>query len=43
MVVYQYGSIVLFNVPNHKVDEYLEVVRKHASGWLPEMRKDGEC
>ncbi|XWS75096.1 hypothetical protein CRYUN_Cryun01aG0055500 [Craigia yunnanensis] len=40
MVVYQYGSIVLFNVCEHEVDEYLKIVEKHASGLLPEMRKD---
>lgn len=42
MVVFQYGSIVLFNVLEHEVDGYLKIVRKHASGLLPEMRKDGE-
>ncbi|RYR25845.1 hypothetical protein Ahy_B02g059859 isoform A [Arachis hypogaea] len=41
MVVFQYGSIVLFNVPEHEVDGYLKIVQKHASGLLPEMRKDG--
>ncbi|KAK6270897.1 hypothetical protein POUND7_007995 [Theobroma cacao] len=35
-----YGSIVLFNVREHEVDEYLKIVEKHASGLLPEMRKD---
>ncbi|XP_021295734.1 uncharacterized protein LOC110425219 [Herrania umbratica] len=40
MVVFQYGSIVLFNVHEHEVDEYLKIVKKHASGLLPEMRKD---
>ncbi|KAK6228126.1 hypothetical protein SCA6_000466 [Theobroma cacao] len=40
MVVFQYGSIVLFNVREHEVDEYLKIVEKHASGLLPEMRKD---
>ncbi|TKY53532.1 Sporulation protein RMD1 [Spatholobus suberectus] len=40
MVVFQYGSIVLFNVPEHEVDGYLKIVKKHASGLLPEMRKD---
>ncbi|KAJ9159986.1 hypothetical protein P3X46_025431 [Hevea brasiliensis] len=40
MVVFQYGSIVLFNVREHEVDDYLKIVRKHASGLLPEMRKD---
>ncbi|BAT96224.1 hypothetical protein LR48_Vigan02g051400 [Vigna angularis] len=40
MVVFQYGSIVLFNVAEHEVDGYLKIVKKHASGLLPEMRKD---
>ncbi|EPS72085.1 hypothetical protein M569_02673, partial [Genlisea aurea] len=40
MVVFQYGSIVLFNVPHHEVDGYLKIVERHASGLLPEMRKD---
>ncbi|CAL0333452.1 unnamed protein product [Lupinus luteus] len=40
MVVFQYGSIVLFNVPEHEVDSYLKIVKTHASGLLPEMRKD---
>ena len=42
MVVFQYGSIVLFNVRDHEVDDYLKIVRRHASGLLPETRKDGE-
>lgn len=42
MVVFQYGSIVLFNVSDHEVDGYLKIVERHASGLLPEMRKDGE-
>ncbi|KAF9592986.1 hypothetical protein IFM89_019563 [Coptis chinensis] len=41
MVVFQYGSIVLFNIRDQEVDAYLKVVEKHASGLLPEMRKDG--
>ncbi|KAE9592415.1 hypothetical protein Lal_00028386 [Lupinus albus] len=40
MVVFQYGSIVLFNVPEHEVESYLKIVKAHASGLLPEMRKD---
>ncbi|XP_054802000.1 protein RETARDED ROOT GROWTH-LIKE [Prosopis cineraria] len=40
MVVFQYGSIVLFNVPENEVDGYLKIVERHASGLLPEMRKD---
>lgn len=41
MVVFQYGSAVLFNIDDHEIDSYLEVVRRYASGLLPEMRKDG--
>lgn len=33
---------MLFNVREHDVDGYLKIVEKHASGLLPEMRKDGE-
>ncbi|XP_022746550.1 uncharacterized protein LOC111296485 [Durio zibethinus] len=40
MVVFHYGSIVLFNVHEHEVDDYLKIVEQHASGLLPEMRKD---
>ncbi|XP_039021689.1 uncharacterized protein LOC120153894 isoform X2 [Hibiscus syriacus] len=40
MVVFQYGSIVMFNVHECDVDQYLKIVEKHASGLLPEMRKD---
>ncbi|KAK3126117.1 hypothetical protein QOZ80_7BG0614050 [Eleusine coracana subsp. coracana] len=40
MVVFQYGSIVLFNVSDLEADGYLKIVEKHASGLLPEMRKD---
>ncbi|GJR49050.1 sporulation protein RMD1 [Tanacetum coccineum] len=40
MVVFQYGSIVLFNVRDHEIDGYLKIVERHASGLLPEMRKD---
>ncbi|KAL5563329.1 hypothetical protein UlMin_033076 [Ulmus minor] len=39
MVVFQYGSAVLFNIEDHEVDDYLQLVRRHASGLLPEMRK----
>lgn len=42
IVVFQYGSIVLFNVPDNEIDGYLSLVKTHASGILPEMRKDGE-
>ncbi|CAL0308082.1 unnamed protein product [Lupinus luteus] len=40
MVVYQYGSAVLFNIEDHEVDHYLELVKRHASVLLPEMTKD---
>ncbi|CAI9759243.1 unnamed protein product [Fraxinus pennsylvanica] len=40
MIVFQYGSIVLFNVRDHEVDGYLKIVERHSSGLLPEMRKD---
>ncbi|CAD5179155.1 protein RETARDED ROOT GROWTH-LIKE [Musa acuminata AAA Group] len=40
MVVFHYGSVVLFNVTDHEADGYLKIVEKHASGLLPEMRKD---
>ncbi|KAL6010390.1 hypothetical protein ACLOJK_000821 [Asimina triloba] len=40
MVVFQYGSAVLFNIADNEVERYLDVVRKHASGLLPEIRKD---
>lgn len=42
MIVFQYGSAVLFNIADHEAEEYLDIVRKHASGLLPEMRKDGK-
>lgn len=41
MVVFQYGSAVLFNVEDHEVESYLDIIRIYASGLLPEMRKDG--
>ncbi|OVA08816.1 Protein of unknown function DUF155 [Macleaya cordata] len=40
MVVFQYGSAVLFNIEDHEVESYLDLVRRHASGLLQEMRKD---
>lgn len=40
MVVFQYGSAVLFNIEDHEAESYLEIVRRHASGLLPEIRKD---
>lgn len=42
MVVYQYGSAVLFNIEEHEVESYLGIIKKHASGLLHEMRKDGQ-
>lgn len=41
MVVFQYGSAVLFNVDDHEVDFFLNIARRHASGLLSELRKDG--
>lgn len=40
MVVFHYGSIVLFNVSDHEASGYLKIVEKHATGLLTEMRKD---
>ncbi|KAI3799782.1 hypothetical protein L1987_35085 [Smallanthus sonchifolius] len=40
MVVFQYGSVALFNVRDQEIDGYLKIVEMHASGSLPEMRKD---
>ncbi|KAB1208065.1 Sporulation protein RMD1 [Morella rubra] len=40
MVVFQYGSAVLFNIEDHEAETYLDMARRHASGLLPEMRKD---
>ncbi|KAI4354521.1 hypothetical protein L6164_003374 [Bauhinia variegata] len=40
LVVFQYGSAVLFNIEDHEVEIYLEVVRRHSSGVLQEMKKD---
>ncbi|KAL7609696.1 hypothetical protein Lser_V15G11598 [Lactuca serriola] len=40
MVVFQYGSAVLFNVEDHEVESYLDIIRRHASGLLQETRKD---
>ena len=42
MVVFQYGSAVLFNIVDNEVEAYLKIVRIYASGLLPEMRKDGK-
>ncbi|CAO1946085.1 unnamed protein product [Urochloa humidicola] len=40
VVVFHYGSAVFFNIADHEAEYYLDIIRKHASGWLPEMRKD---
>ncbi|KAJ0973510.1 hypothetical protein J5N97_021469 [Dioscorea zingiberensis] len=40
IVVSQYGSIVMFNVPDHEADVYLKIVENHASGFLPKIKKD---
>ncbi|KAK8953838.1 hypothetical protein KSP39_PZI002380 [Platanthera zijinensis] len=40
IVVFQYGSIVLFNIADHEAAQYLDIVRRHAHGLLYEMRKD---
>lgn len=40
MVVFQYGSAVLFNVEDHDAEYYLQHVRRYASGLLSEMKKD---
>ena len=42
MVVFHYGSIVLFNVRDHEIEGYLNIVEKHASGMLPDMKRDGK-
>ena len=40
-IIFQYGSVVLFSIADHEAEYYLDIIRKHASGWLPETRKDG--
>ncbi|KAL2559223.1 hypothetical protein Fot_04189 [Forsythia ovata] len=40
MVVFHYGSAVLFNVEDHEAEYYLQTIRRYASGLLPEMKKD---
>lgn len=42
MVVFQYGSVVLFNVRDPDINERLEIVKAHASGSAGETRKDGK-
>lgn len=41
MVVFQYGSAVLFNVDDDEAECYLQTVRRYATGLLCEMKKDG--
>ncbi|XP_019170914.1 PREDICTED: uncharacterized protein LOC109166388 isoform X1 [Ipomoea nil] len=40
MVVFQYGSAVLFNVDDDEAECYLQTVRRYATGLLREMKKD---
>ncbi|THU51859.1 hypothetical protein C4D60_Mb06t35500 [Musa balbisiana] len=40
VIVFQYGSAVLFDIADHEAERYLDIIRKHASGMVPEMRKD---
>ncbi|XP_057866094.1 protein RETARDED ROOT GROWTH, mitochondrial isoform X2 [Cryptomeria japonica] len=40
MVVFQYGSVVLFNFAEQEEEGYLQIVRKYASDLLTETRKD---
>ncbi|EOA35309.1 hypothetical protein CARUB_v10020483mg [Capsella rubella] len=40
MVVFQYGSAILFNIDDNDVERYLDIVRRHASGLLKTMQKD---
>ncbi|XP_074305482.1 protein RETARDED ROOT GROWTH-LIKE-like [Silene latifolia] len=40
LVVFQYGSVVLFNVSDQDVNTYLKIVEKHSAALLPERRKD---
>ncbi|XBH68238.1 hypothetical protein VPH35_096456 [Triticum aestivum] len=40
VAVFQYGSAVPFNISDDEAEHYLYMIRNHASGWLPEMRKD---
>ncbi|RZC50329.1 hypothetical protein C5167_018752 [Papaver somniferum] len=39
MVVFPYGSVTMFNVHDHEIDRHLEIIKRHASGSLPEMFK----
>ncbi|KAI4368448.1 hypothetical protein MLD38_017004 [Melastoma candidum] len=40
MVVCQYGSVILFNIDDDDVETYLTIVKRHATGLLPQMWKD---
>ncbi|EPS66903.1 hypothetical protein M569_07873, partial [Genlisea aurea] len=40
MLVFQYGSAVLFNIQDQEVDHYLQTVKRHGSGLLSDIRKD---
>nr|GLL34173.1 uncharacterized protein LOC109166388 isoform X1 [Ipomoea trifida] len=40
MVVFQYGSAVLFNVDDDEAECYLQTVRRYATGLLRGMKKD---
>ncbi|MCL7031793.1 hypothetical protein MKW94_001445 [Papaver nudicaule] len=41
MVVYPYGSAVMFNMLDHEVGRYLKIIKRHASGLEAETGKDG--
>ncbi|MCL7030058.1 hypothetical protein MKW94_017359 [Papaver nudicaule] len=40
MLVFKYGSTVMFNMLDQEVDGYLKIIKRHASGMLPEKPKD---
>ncbi|KMZ74859.1 hypothetical protein ZOSMA_121G00330 [Zostera marina] len=40
IMVFQYGSVVFFNITDNKIDDYLNLIKVHASGILHEIRKD---
>ncbi|CAD6220607.1 unnamed protein product [Miscanthus lutarioriparius] len=39
-IIFHYGSAVLFSIADHEAEYCLDIIRKHALGWLPETRKD---
>ncbi|KAI3843028.1 hypothetical protein MKX03_018283 [Papaver bracteatum] len=41
MVVFPYGSTVMFNMLDQEVDGCLKIIERHASGLLPEMTNKG--